>query len=111
MVSILPCTSYPLLTARRSITWGILLQYFVQFGCSYLTTAASFRIPWALQMIPAIILSLGMMFFPESPRWLIDRGREAEALEILADLHAGGDQQNELVQLEVRPPVVAWSIC
>lgn len=83
-----------------SITWGILIQYFIQFGCSYLNGTASFRIPWALQMIPAIILSLGMMIFPESPRWLIDHGREPEALEILADLHGGGDQNAELVQLE-----------
>ena len=49
----------------RSITWGIFLQYFVEFGCSYLNGTPSFRIPWGLQMIPAVILSLGMMFFPE----------------------------------------------
>ncbi|KAI5122871.1 hypothetical protein M0805_003323 [Coniferiporia weirii] len=83
-----------------SITWGILIQYFVQFGCSYINGDASFRIPWGLQMIPAIILSLGMCWFPESPRWLIDRGREAEALEILADLHGKGNPDDPLVQLE-----------
>lgn len=58
-----------------SITWGILIQYFVQFGCSYINGAASFRIPWGLQMIPAIMLSLGMSAFPESPRWLVDQNR------------------------------------
>ncbi|KAG2129443.1 hypothetical protein DEU56DRAFT_817144 [Suillus clintonianus] len=42
----------------------------VPFGCSYMNGAASFRIPWGLQMIPAIVLSLGMLVFPESPRWL-----------------------------------------
>ncbi|KAG5339837.1 hypothetical protein C0989_003346 [Termitomyces sp. Mn162] len=83
-----------------SITWGILIQYFIQFGCSYIDGVASFRIPWGLQMIPAIILSLGMTMFPESPRYLFDQGREEEALQVLADLHGGGDTNNELVVLE-----------
>ncbi|KAI6021787.1 general substrate transporter [Pisolithus microcarpus] len=62
-----------------SITWGIMLQYF-----------------WGLQMIPAIILGIGMLWFPESPRWLVDHGREQEALQILADLHGGGNKKDEL---------------
>jgi MFS family permease len=87
-------------TDVRSITWGILIQYFIQFGCSYIDGVASFRIPWGLQMIPGIILVVGMMFFPESPRWLFDHGREDEALQVLADMHGGGDISNELVLLE-----------
>lgn len=67
-------------------------------------------------MIPAIVLSLGMLLFPESPRYLIDHGRyvtyyrhiffpkkmcrEDEALQVLADLHGGGDKTNELVVFE-----------
>src|SRR5258708_16815696 len=58
-----------------SITWGILIQYFIQFGCSYIGGRASFRIPWGLQAIPALILSVGMLSFPESPRWLLDHHR------------------------------------
>lgn len=83
-----------------SITWGILIQYFIQFGCSYIDGVASFRIPWALQMIPALILSVGMMFFPESPRWLIDHNRNEEALQILADVHGKGDPNADLVRFE-----------
>jgi hypothetical protein len=59
----------------RSITWGILIQYFIQFGCSDINGVASFRIPWGLQMIPAIVLVAGMTLFPESPRWLLDHNR------------------------------------
>ncbi|VDB92528.1 unnamed protein product [Peniophora sp. CBMAI 1063] len=83
-----------------SITWGILIMYFIEFGCSYLDGNASFRIPWGLQMVPAALLSAGMLFFPESPRWLIDNDREEEALQILADLHGQGNKNNELVLLE-----------
>jgi len=68
---------------HRAITWGILIQYFVQFGCSYIDGKASFRIPWGLQMIPAIILFLGMFFFPESPRWLLDRERRVSFVLLL----------------------------
>ena len=86
--------------AQWAITWGILIQYFIQFGCSYISGVASFRIPWGLQMIPGVILAVGMLWFPESPRWLVDHGREEEALEVLADLHAHGDKDDSLVQLE-----------
>lgn len=44
-----------------------------------------------------------MLFFPESPRYLMDNGRSEEALQVLADLHGKGDINNELVRLEVRP--------
>ncbi|KIY47175.1 general substrate transporter [Fistulina hepatica ATCC 64428] len=84
----------------RGLTWGIFIQYFIQFGCSYINGVASFRIPWGLQMIPAIVLFFGMLYFPESPRWLFDHGYEDDALKILADLHGGGDIHADLVVLE-----------
>ncbi|KDQ08027.1 hypothetical protein BOTBODRAFT_585605 [Botryobasidium botryosum FD-172 SS1] len=86
-----------------AITWGILIQYFVQLGCSYIKdgySIASIRIPWGLQLIPGLLLAVGMLWFPESPRWLIDHDRHAEALEILADVHGQGNPDHELVQLE-----------
>lgn len=83
-----------------AITIGIFLQYFVQFGASYIEGNASFRLPWALQLIPGLILGTLMWIFPESPRWLADHGRDEEALQILADVHAEGDTEDPLVRLE-----------
>ncbi|GEM10166.1 MFS glucose transporter [Rhodotorula toruloides] len=87
-------------TQQLAITFSELLQFFVSFGCSYIANDASFRMPWALQAIPGLILGILMFAFPESPRWLMDRGREDAALQILADVHAEGDTENDLVQLE-----------
>ncbi|GAA5889561.1 hypothetical protein JCM5296_005985 [Sporobolomyces johnsonii] len=85
---------------QLAIMSGIFLQFFVQYGCSYISSDASFRIPWALQLIPGLLLGTLMFLFPESPRWLMDHDRHDEALQILADVHAAGDTENEFVQLE-----------
>lgn len=41
-----------------------------------------------------------MWFMPESPRWLVQKDREDEALHVLARIHAGGDINDSYVQAE-----------
>ncbi|KAG2135494.1 D-xylose-proton symporter [Suillus clintonianus] len=47
---------------------------------------ASWRVPLAFQILPALCLGIGMLFMPYSPRWLIEQGREEEALATLSRL-------------------------
>ncbi|EJU06076.1 MFS lactose permease [Dacryopinax primogenitus] len=61
----------------------------------------NWRIPMAMQGIPCIIVLAFVWFLPESPRWLMARGREEEAKRILIKYHGEGDPDNELVQLEM----------
>jgi hypothetical protein len=77
-----------------------LSEYYIQYGCSHINGTASFRLPWGIQMVPALILFIGLFFFPKSPRWLANQDRWDEAREILADLHGKGDITHPLVLAE-----------
>lgn len=91
-----------------AIEWGILIMYLISYGCTFVSGPSSFRIAWGIQAIPALVLGLSLLFFPESPRWLGSKHRWEECLETLAMLHAKGNQNDPLVQaeyLEVREAV------
>jgi sugar porter (SP) family MFS transporter len=84
-----------------AITWGIMIMFYISYGCSFINGVAAFRIPWGLQMVPAIILFFGLFFLPRSPRWLASKDRWEEAETTLANLHAGGDRSNPYVLQEM----------
>lgn len=88
---------------QLAIEFGILIMYFVGYGCSFIGTpesSASFRTAWGIQFIPAAFLLIGLPFLPRSPRWLAKVGRNEEAFDILARIQAGGDKTNALVMAE-----------
>ena len=83
-----------------AITWGIMIMFYISYGCSFLDGVAAFRIPWALQMIPAIILFFGMIILPESPRWLASKDRWEECEQVLILTHGKGDPNSPWVARE-----------
>ncbi|KAJ3467767.1 hypothetical protein MRS44_005331 [Fusarium solani] len=94
-----------------AITWGILIQYFIQYGAAAgidggpddkNQSTAAFRIPWGVQMIPAWVLLVGLFFFPSSPRWLASQDKWEEALQTLANLHGKGDRTHPTVLAQYR---------
>lgn len=60
----------------------------------------SWRIPSVLQGLPSIIQVLLIFTIPESPRWLVDHGRDEQAIKVLAVHHCNGDYDDPLVQYE-----------
>ena len=75
-------------------------QFYISYGCSFIKGTAAFRVPWGLQAIPGALLFIGMMFLPESPRWLVSRDRSEEAFDILVEYHGEGDRDSALVAAE-----------
>lgn len=62
------------------LTLGILLSYFVDYG---LSSSGDWRLMFGLAVVPALLLGVGMMFLPESPRWLVAQGSIDEATRAL----------------------------
>ncbi|KAK9234037.1 general substrate transporter [Lipomyces kononenkoae] len=86
-----------------SLTLGILVQYYVQYACSFIKSEAAFRLPWALQSVPAIILFFGLFVLPRSPRWLANKGRWDDVLHVLAFLRTfNADINDPLVLAEFK---------
>ncbi|KAI8654604.1 hypothetical protein NCS57_01207000 [Fusarium keratoplasticum] len=91
---------------QLAITFGIMISFWIDYGCNYIggthvdtQSDAAWLVPICLQLAPALILFIGMIWMPFSPRWLIHHDRETEAREILADLR-GLPTDHELIELE-----------
>lgn len=51
--------------------------------------------------MPSVAMCL-VLFFPESPRWLIAHDRAEEALDVMAKYHGQGDRNSPMVQFQYR---------
>jgi len=68
---------------QLSITAGLLGAAIVNILTHQLTSAAAYRIPIGLQLTWAVVLALGLLVLPETPRYFIKRGqRQAAALSL-----------------------------
>ncbi|KAJ4362337.1 hypothetical protein N0V83_010430 [Neocucurbitaria cava] len=67
-------------------------------GCTG-QSGAAWRVPFALQIFPGLVLGIGMLFFPESPRYYCMRDNEEAGIKALARVRRA-DPQDELLQKE-----------
>ncbi|PIL33584.1 MFS general substrate transporter [Ganoderma sinense ZZ0214-1] len=69
-----------------AIVVGAVLGFWTGFFTRDIAGSASWRIPLGIQLIPGILLGLGGLALPPSPRLLVAQGRVDEALASLARL-------------------------
>ena len=65
------------------ITIGILISYISDYLIANDANPFSWRWMFYVGFFPAMILLTGMIFLPETPRWLIGKGREDKGREVL----------------------------
>lgn len=81
-----PIRGVMLCVEEYMIVLGIIFAYYVSYGTKDITSDWSFRIPFIVQMAPAISLGVCFFFLPYSPRWLVSVGRDQEAHDVLVRL-------------------------
>uniref|UniRef100_A0A8H7Y6V0 Major facilitator superfamily (MFS) profile domain-containing protein n=1 Tax=Psilocybe cubensis TaxID=181762 RepID=A0A8H7Y6V0_PSICU len=89
-------------TSMYNTLWylGSIIAAWTTFGTFRINNNWAWRIPSALQGLPSVLQIFLIWLVPESPRFLVSKGREAEALKTLAYYHANSNQNDPLVQYE-----------
>lgn len=79
-----------------------MVVFFVDYAFFFLPSAGWWRIPVALQVLPAALLAVGCWrssWVPPSPRWLVAQGRYDCALEVLTRLHGTDAAEREMREI------------
>lgn len=82
---------------QLALTCGIVVSYLIDYA---LSGAHAWRWMFALAAVPAAMLGLGMLWLPESPRWLVGRRMTAAARTVLQRIRGTNDVDAELEAMQ-----------
>ena len=82
------------------ITIGILIANGAVYATKNRKDTGSYRIPIGIQFIWALILGVGLLFLPESPRYFVKKGRLDKAAKSLCSVR-GQPIESEFIQAEL----------
>jgi sugar porter (SP) family MFS transporter len=84
---------------QLAIVFGILVAYFSNYLFDGLG-ASSWRWMFASQAVPSLVFFVLLLLVPETPRWLIKKGRHQEAQAILRKTSGGLSVEEEVAQIK-----------
>ncbi len=82
---------------QLAITVGILLAYVVDYAFA---ASQGWRWMLGLAVVPAAVFAVGMIFLPESPRWLVKNGQREAARKVLGRIRTAAGADAELKDIE-----------
>lgn len=80
------------------VAFGIFISYLINFGTESIQSTASWRITMGIGFAWPLILGVGSLFLPESPRYSYRNGRIDEAREVMCKLYGVGPNHRCVVQ-------------
>jgi sugar porter (SP) family MFS transporter len=83
---------------QMAIVSGILLAYFVNWALSF-QGPSSWRLMFAAAAVPSLAFLVALLFVPESPRFLVEKGKEDEALAVLTRVGGADPARAELAEI------------
>ncbi|KAI9730574.1 MAG: hypothetical protein M1834_005815 [Cirrosporium novae-zelandiae] len=81
---------------------GYCASVWVDYGCSFIESDYSWRVPLLLQCFMGALLGFGSIIICESPRWLLDNDHDEEGIVVIANLYGKGDIHNDKARQEYR---------
>jgi SP family xylose:H+ symportor-like MFS transporter len=90
---------------QMAIVSGILLVYFVNFaiasqGNEAWVLSTGWRFMLGSEVVPALLFFVLLLYVPDTPRWLVMKGRHDEARNVLTRLVAAEEAKVSFVQIE-----------
>lgn len=80
------------------VAFGIFISYLINFGTESIASTASWRITMGIGFAWPLILGIGSLFLPESPRFAYRNGRVEEARNVMCKLYGVNPNHRTVVQ-------------
>ena len=97
-------------TAQVAINVGILAGFVAGWAFSKLPDGIAWRWMLGVGGVPPALVLLCLCGMPESPRWLVSRGRDAEAAHVLWRICGAEEAAQALTLMQVPPYILPYII-
>ncbi|PKI76762.1 sugar transport protein 10-like [Punica granatum] len=84
---------------QMAITVGILVANFVNYGTAEIKGGWGWRVSLALAAVPAVLMTVGSLFLPDTPNSIIERGHHEEARRMLQKVRGTENVDHEFRDL------------
>ncbi|KAI3888018.1 hypothetical protein MKW92_029266 [Papaver armeniacum] len=84
---------------QLAITIGILAANLVNYGTAKIKGGYGWRVSLALAAVPAIIMTVGAIFLPDTPNSLLERGHQEKAKTMLQKIRGNQEVEEEFQDL------------